>query len=145
MKNGLCSALVCLAIISACAKNAASQDLHASGETTITFVQDYADRVNGLLRDVHVTLQTITERMEARTLTPQQAQKQKLAATRAMIARLETLSAVYDGKIAGVGSAPDRYRCTPESGGSNDAAAQGMRSKLTLKELESTVSRAAGQ
>jgi hypothetical protein len=62
-----------------------------------------------------------------------------------MIARLETLSAVYDGKIAGVGSAPDRYRCTPESGGSNDAAAQGMWSKLTLKELESTVSRAAWQ
>jgi hypothetical protein len=82
MKNGLCSALVCLAMISAHAQNAASQDLNASGETTTTFVQDYADRVNSLLRDVHVTLQTITERMEARTLTPQQAQKQKLAATR---------------------------------------------------------------
>src|SRR5439155_10882547 len=84
-------------------------------------------------------------RMEAGALTPQQARKLKLAATQSMIARLETLSAAYDGKIASVASARDR--CTPESGVSSDATTQGMRSRLTvdIRELKSTATRTARQ
>jgi len=87
----------------------------------------------------------ISERMEAGALTPQQARKLKLAATQSMIARLETLSAAYDGKIASVASARDR--CTPESGVSSDATTQGMRSRLTvdIRELKSTATRTARQ
>ncbi len=92
MKIGLYIALLCLAMVPAYAQNAASQDRHAIGEATTTLVPDYADRLNGLLRDIHATLQTISERMEAGALTPQQARKLKLAATQSMIARLETLS-----------------------------------------------------
>ncbi len=97
------------------------------------------------IRDIHATLQTISERMEAGALTPQQARKLKLAATQSMIARLETLSAAYDGKIASVASARDR--CTPESGVSSDATTQGMRSRLTvdIRELKSTATRTARQ
>jgi len=145
MKIGLYIALLCLAMVPAYAQNAASQDRHAIGEATTTLVPDYADRLNGLLRDIHATLQTISERMEAGALTLQQARKLKLAATQSMIARLETLSAAYDGKIASVASARDR--CTPESGVSSDATTQGMRSRLTvdIRELKSTATRTARQ
>ena len=145
MKIGLYIAFICLVMFPAYAQNAASQESHVSGETTTTLVQDYADRINGLLRDVHATLQTISERVEAGALTRQQAQKLKLAATRAMIAHLETLSAAYDGKIASVASARDR--CTPESGVSSDATTQGTRSRLTvnIRELENTATRTARQ
>ena len=145
MKNRMGVALVCLALIPAYAQNAASQDRHTNRETTTTLAQDYGDRVNGLLRDIHATLQTISERMEGRDLTPQQARRLKLAATRAMIARLETLSAVYDGKIASVAGAHDRS--TPESDVPNDATTQGIRSRLTvnIRELGSTATRTAGQ
>ena len=60
MKIGLYIALLCLAMVPAYAQNAASQDRHAIGEATTTLVPDYADRLNGLLRDIHATLQTIS-------------------------------------------------------------------------------------
>lgn len=88
-----------MAIILASAQSATSQSCPANAETVATLAQDYAGRVNGLLRNVHATLQEISERVESGSLTPQQAQKLKLAATGEMIARLETLSAVYDAKL----------------------------------------------
>ena len=81
MKIGLYIAFICLVMFPAYAQNAGSQESHVSGETTTTLVQDYADRVNGLLRDVHANLQTISERVEAGALTRQQGQRLKLAAT----------------------------------------------------------------
>src|ERR1700687_1848115 len=102
MKNTLHIILVCLAIVPAYAQNAPSQNNNASDETASILLHDYADRVNGLLRDVHANLRQISERVESGALTPQQAQQLKLDVTRAMIARLETISAVYDHKIASV-------------------------------------------
>src|SRR6266478_453631 len=95
MKIGLYIAFLCLAMVPAYAQNAASQDRHAIGEAATTLVPDYADRLNGLLRDIHATLQTISERMEAGALTPQQARKLKLAATQVVPVRLVRHSASY--------------------------------------------------
>ena len=99
MKNSIYIALITLATIQVHAQNVAVQN-RALGETGTTLAQDYADQVNGLLRNVHAALQRISERMEAGELTPEQARDLKLAATRDLIARLETISAVYDARIA---------------------------------------------
>jgi hypothetical protein len=73
MKNTLyIIILVCLAIVPAYAQNAPSQNNDASDETASILLHDYADRVNGLLRDVHANLQQISERMESGSLTAQQ-------------------------------------------------------------------------
>ena len=93
MKNGIYCTVALVIIVLASAQNATSQSCPADAETVATLTQDYASGVDGLLRNVHATLQGISERVESGSLTPQQAQKLKLAATREMIARLETLSA----------------------------------------------------
>jgi hypothetical protein len=98
MKNAIYIALIFVAMIPAHAQDRVTRDRDAEGASAS--VQGYADRVNGLLRDVHARLHEISEREEAGELTPQQARELKLAATRDMIARLETVSAVYDAKIA---------------------------------------------
>ena len=140
MKSGLYIAFVCLAMFSVHAQNAASHDCHVSDNASDAVEQDYAVRVNGLLRDIHATLQAISERAEAEALTAQQAQSLKLAATRAMIAHLETLSAVYDSKIASARSTRDRR--PSESGVSHGTTTQGVRRRLTVsvRELEGTTS-----
>jgi hypothetical protein len=146
MKNTLyIIILVCLAIVPAYAQNAPSQNNNASDETASILLHDYADRVNGLLRDVHANLQQISERMESGSLTAQQEQQLKLDATRAMIARLETLSAVYDHKIPSVTRSCER--CALEFGVPNDETMQVMRSRLTVnvRDLESIATRTAGQ
>ena len=145
MKNTLYIILVCLAIVPAFAQNAPSQNNNASGETASMLLQDYADRVNGLLRDVHANLRQISERMESGDLTEQQERKLKLDATRTMIARLETLSAVYDHKIASVTRPCER--CALEFGVPTAETIQVMRNLLTVdvRELESTATRTAGQ
>src|SRR5262249_5893580 len=137
MKNGLCIALLCLASLPTFAQNAVSPDRGASDEASTILAHDYADRIDGLLRDVHTTLQMISERMEARTLSPRQAERLKLAATRAMIGRLETLSAVYDSKLALAASARDLL--TSESGAGNDANQQKemlRRMTVNVRQLE---------
>jgi len=146
MKNILYITLVCLAIIPARAQSAPSQTRNTRDETAATLLlQDYAGRVNGLLRDVHATLRTISERMESGVLTGQQARRLKLDATRGMIARLDSLSAVYDQKIESVACPCDR--CNGESRVPDDPAMQGMRSRLIInvRELESTATQTAGQ
>lgn len=145
MKNTLYIILVCLTIVPAYAQDAPSQNSNASDETDSILLHDYADRVNGLLRDVHANLRQISERMESGALTAQQERELKLDAARAMIARLETLSAVYDYKIPSV--THPRERCALEFGVPNDETMQVMRSRLTVnvRELESTATRTAGQ
>jgi len=145
MKNTLYIILVCLAIIPAYAQSVPSQDNDASDETASILLQDYADRVNGLLRDVHANLRQISERTESGAFTAQQERELKLDAARAMIARLETLSAVYDHKIASVTRPCERS--APEFGVSHDETIQVMRSRLTVRvrELESTATQTAGQ
>jgi hypothetical protein len=145
MKNTLYIILVCLAIVPAFAQNAPSQNNNASDETASMLLQDYADRVNGLLRDVHADLRQISERMESGDLTEQQERKLKLDATRTMIARLETLSAVYDHKIASVTRPCER--CALEFGVPTAETIQVMRNLITVdvRELESTPTRTAGQ
>ncbi len=99
MRNDMCVALIILAIFPAYGQKAASTSYPADGEPVTVLARDYAARVDGLLQDVHASLQKISERMEAGSLTPEQAQELKLAATRDAIARLDTLSAVYDVRL----------------------------------------------
>ncbi len=99
MKNAIYIAFIFVAMIPAYAQNLDTRDRDSDHAST-NVEQDYADRVNGLLRDVHARLHEISEREEAGELTPQQARELKLAATRDMIARLETVAAVYDAKVA---------------------------------------------
>jgi len=99
MKNEMCVALIILAICPAYGQKATSRSCPGDGEPVTVLAQDYAARVDGLLQDVHASLQEISERMEAGSLTPEQAQELKLAATRDAIARLDTLSAVYDVRL----------------------------------------------
>jgi hypothetical protein len=100
MKNEMCIALIYLAMIPAYAQKTAAQDRPANNPPAASDLRDYADQINGLLRDVHASLQQISERAAAGEITPEQERKLKLASTRAMIARLETISAVYDAKVA---------------------------------------------
>ena len=145
MKNTLYIILVCLAIIPAYAQDAPSQNNNASHETTSILLHDYADRVSGLLRDVHANLRQISERRESGALTAQQERELKLDAAGAMIARLETISAVYDHKIASVTRPCER--CALEFGVPDDETMQVMRSRLTVsvRELESTATPTTGQ
>jgi len=99
MKNRLFLVLIILAVISASAQEAASPNCPANGDAVTALGQDYAARVDGLLRDVHASLQNISEEMEAGRLTPEQAQKLKLAATRDTISRLDAMAAVYDARL----------------------------------------------
>lgn len=96
MKNTLFLALVVLAALPAAAQKMASPNCSANGDAASALAQDYAARVDGLLREVHARLQSISAQMAAGLLTPEQARDLKLAATRGVISRLDTLAAVYD-------------------------------------------------
>ena len=59
----------------------------------------YALNVDGLLLGLDNQMRTVSEKVEAGELTQLEAVVLKLELTRAMIARLETVSAVYDSLI----------------------------------------------
>jgi hypothetical protein len=99
MKNTLFLAVIVLAVLPAAAQKMASPNCSANGDPAFEWAQDYAARVDGLLREVHASLQDISAQMAAGRLTPQQARELKLAATRDMISRLDTLAAVYDARL----------------------------------------------
>jgi hypothetical protein len=99
MKSTLFLALIILAVIPASAQTAVSPKCSAHAGAATAAAQDYAARVDGLLRDVHARLQKISEGLETGSVTPQQAQKLKLAATRDMISRLDATAAVYDARL----------------------------------------------
>ena len=123
MKNTVCLALIILAVLPAAAQKAASVNCSANGSSVAALGRAYAARVDGLLRDVHANLLKISERMEAGELTPERERELKLAATRAMIARLDTISAVYDTRLDSMSFNSKNKGCTgPESGASNASA-----------------------
>jgi hypothetical protein len=96
MNNTTLLALIILSVLSASAQKRTSPDCSAKTDTAIVLAQDYAARVDGLLRDTHASLRSISERVEAESMPPERAEQLKLAVTRDMISRLDTLSAVYD-------------------------------------------------
>jgi len=98
MKNEICLALIILATLPVSAQKV-GPNCSPNGERVTALTQDYAARVDGLLREVHASLQEISEGMEAGRLTPEQGRELKLAATRDMISRLDTLSAAYDVRL----------------------------------------------
>lgn len=95
MKNTMCLALIILAVLPASAQKAADRNRSANADDVVASAEDYAARVDGLLREVHASLQKISAQMAAGRLTPGQAEELKLAATRAMISRLDALAAIY--------------------------------------------------
>jgi len=98
MKNEMCVALIILATLPVSAQKV-GPNCSPNGEKVTALTQDYAARVDGLLREVHASLQEISEGMEAGRLTPELGRELKLAATRDVISRLDTLSAVYDARL----------------------------------------------
>ena len=101
MKTTLFLALIILAVIPATAQLETRPKCSANTEAAAAVAQGYAVRVDGLLRDVYARLQKISEGLETGRLTPQQARKLKLAATRDMISRLDATAAVYDARLQG--------------------------------------------
>lgn len=99
MKNTVLFALMILAALPASAQKVATPNCSANSETTTASAEEYAARVDGLLRDAHANLRSISERVEAGSMSPERAEKLKLAVTRDMISRLDTLSAVYDVRL----------------------------------------------
>jgi hypothetical protein len=99
MKNTMFLALIILSVLPASAQKGTSADCSVKTDTTIVLAQDYAARVDGLLRDAHASLRNISERVEAGSMSPKRAEKLKLAVTRDMISRLDTLSAVYNVRL----------------------------------------------
>ena len=98
MKNTLFLALIVLAVLPAAAQKMASPNCSSNGDAAPALTQDYSARVDGLLREVHASLQRISAQMAAGRLTPEQARELKLAATRDAISRLDTLAAVYNAR-----------------------------------------------
>lgn len=95
MKNTVLFALMILAALPASAQKAASPNCPVNSETTTALAEAYAARVDGLLRDAHACLRSISERVEAGSMSPEGAQKLKFAVTRDVISRLDAISAVY--------------------------------------------------
>lgn len=127
MKNTLFLALVILAILAASAQKAGSPNWSANGNAVTALAQDYAARVDGLLRGVHASLQNISEGLAAGRLTLEQAQKLKLAATRHMISRLDAIAAIYDVRL----HSKDNVGTNPESGAVDASATdKAVRAKL---------------
>ena len=77
--------------------------LDADAETKLPTATDllrgYAANVDQLLRDGADRMRLISEKVEAGDLPPLMAMALKLETARAMIARLETISAVYESAI----------------------------------------------
>ena len=105
MKYTLYSAIILIALLPTCAQERpattpAVQLKHlsdSSNELTATaLLFTYAANVNGLLRDLVDQMRAISEQVEAGELTALDAQALKLETARVTIARLETISAVYD-------------------------------------------------
>jgi hypothetical protein len=88
-----------LAALPASAQIATTPNCSVNAETMTALAEEYAASVDGLLRDAHASLQTISEAVEAGTITPERAQKLKLALTRDTISRMDAISAVYDTRL----------------------------------------------
>jgi hypothetical protein len=130
MKNTLFLALIVLAALPAAAQKMATPNRSASGDAPSPWAEDYAAQVDGLLREVHASLQSISAQVAAGNLTLEQARELKLAATRDVISRLDALAAIYDARldsnnklgagsesVAGNASAADKTAATHHANG----------------------------
>lgn len=141
MKFALYAMVAVLAMVPACAQNAArthnlstpAQVRHAGTAprpadekneraAAAELLQNYARCVDGLLLDLANRLHAISERTEAGDLTPEEEQTLKLAATRAMIARLETISAIFDALVVSEDESEDSNEPGNDPGGDAPAA-----------------------
>jgi hypothetical protein len=121
MKNTMFLALMILAALPTSAQNAATPNCSASAETMPALAEEYAARVDGLLRDAHASLRSISERVDAGSMSPERARKLKLAVTRDVIYRLDAISAVYDVRLNKKGAIDNK---TQASAGNPYAADQ---------------------
>jgi hypothetical protein len=99
MKNTLFLALIIITAIPVAAQKTATPNCSVNGDVASALAQDYAAQVDGLLHDVHASLQSISAGMAAGRLTLEQARELKIAATRDAISRLDTLAAIYDARL----------------------------------------------
>ncbi|MGA8214966.1 MAG: hypothetical protein WB799_15320 [Candidatus Sulfotelmatobacter sp.] len=99
MKNTMFFALMILAALPAAAQKAATSNCSVSAETMTALADEYAARVDGLLRDAHASLRSISERVDAGSMSPERAQKLKFEVTRDVISLLDAISAVYDVRL----------------------------------------------
>lgn len=137
MKNTLFLALIILAVIPASAQEAAGPDRSANVNTEPTAAKDYAARIDGLLRDVHASLQEISEGLEAGRLTPEQAQKLKLASTRDVISRLDAMAAVYDARLESQDKAGTKTgSATGNASGADHARHANTNGTVSVEELK---------
>jgi len=74
-------------------------DAESNHPTATDLLRGYAANVDQLLRDGADRMRLISEKVEAGDLPPLMAMALKLETARAMIARLETISAVYESAI----------------------------------------------
>lgn len=108
---------------------------HMEGEQSqpAQLLVGYALNVDGLLLGLDNQMRTVSEKVEAGELTQLEAVVLKLELTRAMIARLETVSAVYDSLIfrdAGGEAAPENAPAT-----STPAPALQIKRTISVHEL----------
>jgi len=105
MKTIFCAAIILIALLPTYAQECPATPTAAhlkqvsdgSNELTSTaLLLTYAGNVDGLLRDLVDQMREISEQVEAGELTPLDAQALKLETARVSIARLETISALYD-------------------------------------------------
>jgi hypothetical protein len=134
MKNTIYLALIILAAFPASAQKAANPNRSVNAENLVASSAEYATRVDGLLREVHLSLQKISSRMVAGELTPEQARDLKLAATRDVISRLDSLAAIYDARL----ELSSKTATTVEASGSKCFVADG--SGAVIAKAKGTVS-----
>lgn len=99
MKNEMFLALIILAVVPASAQGTKSSQCSAKGDAVAVLAQNYAARIDGLLRDVHARLQNISASVEGGRLTAEQGQRLKRAAARDIISRLDAMAAIYEARL----------------------------------------------
>jgi hypothetical protein len=122
MKNTVLFALMILASLPAAAQKAASPNCPVTSEATTAMAEEYAARVDGLLRDAHASLRSISERVEAGSMSPERAEKLKFAVTWDILSRLDAISAVYDVRV----NKNDALHNQTRAAAGNDCAADKM-------------------
>ena len=139
MKNTVLFALMILAALPASAQKAASPNSFVNSETTTPLAEGYAARVDGLLRDAHACLRSISERVEAGSMSPEAAQKLKFAVMQDVISRLDTISAVYDVRLNKNGAIDNQTQATAGSDCAADKVRRGPNGNATVsvEELKS--------
>jgi hypothetical protein len=106
-------------------------DVPTNQLTSGDLLAGYAATVDGLLRNVAEQMRLISEQVDAGDLALLEALALKLETARAMIARLETISAVYDSMILS-GDASDDGGVVPGDSAAVTAARVALRRSRTI-------------